>query len=212
MRPNQAIPSERFRRGRKLAAFTALLLVAALLSAGCGGDGTVAPNQPPGAALGDTPIVISGGSIHLDLNNSTFRPCNASSTPACAPAAGHTMYSAAGKISSGYYYDDNNGGPDTEYPISMTTPNIKIRIVGKDGGEEGTITIENDRTNNRVLVQLEEAKFKRRRTGSSRLISKKFRIEHFYVTDGTVPEKDYTAPGNNWPSNNKVTVELLGTP
>lgn len=222
MRHNQAISSKRFRRGLSLAAFT-LLLVAAFLSAGCGGSGTntsdggggggpVVPPRP-GGALGDTPIVISGGSIHLDLNNSTFQPCSGSTVPACpAPSAGNTMLWAAGRISSGYYYNDNDGSPDNEYPISMTTQEIAIRLVGKQGGDEGQIIIKNDRPNNRVLVEFNEtAKFKRRRPGSSWYINKKFKIQNFFVKDGSAAEKDYTTEAT-WPSGNKVTVELVGTP
>lgn len=223
MRHNQAISSERFRRMLGLAAFT-LLVAAALLSAGCGGNtsdgggsnsggtGTTTPPRP-GGALGDTPIVISGGSIHLDMNSATFQACSGTTSPACpAPSAGDTMFWATGRISSGYYYNDNDGSPDPPYPISMTTQDITIRMVGKQGPEEGQVIIKNDRPNNRVLVEFNDTTtYKRRRPGSSWYINKKFKIENFFVKDGTAPEKDYTKEAT-WPSGNKVTVELIGTP
>jgi hypothetical protein len=218
MRINQATSPEGYRRKLSLTALALLTLLAAFLSAGCNGDsdtgggGTTTPPKAR-AALGDTPIVISGGSIHLDLNNSTFQLCTDTTNPRCPAVtiAGHTMYWAAGRISSGYYYNDNNGSADTEHPINMASSEaITITIVGREGGEEGTVIIKNDRANNRVLVELDETKFKRRRAGSPRLISKKFRIEHFKVdVGGTI--KDYTTEAT-WPSGNKVTVELLGTP
>jgi hypothetical protein len=225
MRPNQALSTERLRQGRSLAAFT-LLLVATFLLAGCGGnDGgnknggnkggdTTVPSKTM-RSLGDTPIVISGGSIHLDLNNGTFQLCSASTVPACPPmTAGNAVYWAAGKISSGYYYNDNENSGDDQYPISMTSAEnmLMIKIVGKLQAEEGQIIISNDRANNRVLVEFDEAaKFKPRRAGSPMRINKKFKIENFKVKDGNLAEKDYATEAT-WPNGNKVTIELIGTP
>lgn len=224
MKQNNATSPERFRRRRYVAAFAVLLLLAAFLAAGCNpekenisGPGNPTPQSTPqpmeGGVLGDTPIVISGGSIHLDLNNITFKPCSGSTAPACpAPSAGNTMFWAAGRISSGYYYNDNDGSPDNAYPISMTTQEIEIRLVGKQGADEGQIRMKNDRPNNRVLVEFNEtAKFKRRRPGSSWYINKKFKIQNFFVKDGGAAEKDYSTEAT-WPGGNKVTIELLGTP
>jgi hypothetical protein len=186
-------------------------------SNGTSNPASVSPQATPPPVkkrdLGETPIVITGGSILLDFNNSTFNLCTGSTappTPCPSPTPGNVMYWADGKIASGYYYNDNPNGNDTENPITIDPANFTMTIEGKDGSDTGTIVIRNDPATTRVYIEFDETnKFKVHHAGSPRRTNKKFRIDKLWVNKGGTGEKDYTAEAT-WPQNNKATVELYG--
>lgn len=211
---------------RYLAVLTASLVMI-LMYAGCGtqetqqstpGDNTGVPTSTTyGRSLGDTPIVISGGSVHLELNNGTFKPCAGTTTPRCPDPsmAGNEMYWATGQIEAGNYFNDNPNSADTAYPISITSQAVVITIKCSGGGDAGDVIIKNDiPANNRVLVEFEETnKFKPLRPGSHRRVAKKFSVDTIKVKDGANPEKDYAATeAATWPPGKKVTIELFDRP
>jgi hypothetical protein len=188
-----------------------------LMYAGCrspqpetGGDKGIHPLPSPeqGLDLGDTPIVISGGSVHLELNNATFKLCTAATAPQCpTPAGTNVMYWAPGKITASNFYDDNDlPGAELPHAITITDTSI-ITIKCAGGGDSGDIVITNDKTGHRVLVEFDETgKFKPLHPGAFRRVSRKFKIDTLKTQN---PTTDYTP---SLPPNKKVIIELTGTP
>jgi len=192
--------------------FLAASLLALSLYSGCGSQQTGEGNKASGPVpapyqkrdLSDTPIVVSGGSVHLHFNSSIFQLCTPANSCGTPVTPGDKQYWAPGTISSAYYYNDNENGPDDAYPISAGADSI-VTIECSGGGNTGNIVITSDSGRNRIVLEVSEEKFKPRRAGSPRLTNKKFKIDHLRVSGSAT---DYpTHP--TWPNGNKVTVEFL---
>jgi hypothetical protein len=214
MRHNQAISSERFRRMLGLAAFT-LLLVAALLSAGCtggtsdgggtsGGGGTTVPPRS-GGALGDTPIVISGGSTEIDMYPDTFKPVSGNTNKFSSVDAG--------KFLSVIVYDDSENAKDEDFITFAIPTSGKCSVILKH--KDGTITMSNESTD-KIEVDFDTTKIKPRpHTPSGKTLqyfNRKMKLEGVEVKTGgsAVVCQDYQGKNTpcKLPPGGKFTVEV----
>lgn len=209
MRLNEAISSERFRRVLSLAAFT-LLLVITSLSAGCGGGGgtgdgggggPVVPPRP-GAALGDTPIVISGGSTEIEMDNQTFKP-----------VSGNKFSSTdAGKFQAVIVYDDAENAKDEDLITFAIPASGKCSVILKH--KDGTITMSNENSD-KIEVEFDTARIKPRlRTPNGKALqhfSRKMKLEGIEVKTGGSAVVCQNFQGINTPCKlpgGKFTVEV----
>jgi hypothetical protein len=227
MRIEQTTPHHPIQRLYYLGIFT-LLVAVAVLAAGCNpatktADEHVKPAQPmptppPDDTLGDTPIVISGGSIHLDFNNRMFKLCTQAPPTPCPPMnpPTNTGYWAKGTATKALIYDDNESSGDN--PVEVMIPAGKsFRIMGKQGAANvGDIVITNvvnaaDPTMNIVAIQFPESgvegqlKFRRRNANSPRRTSKKLKIVGVALVNNPA---DPGTPLPGLPPGNKMTIEI----
>jgi len=198
-----------------------LLLAVVIVTTGCdkaeksGGTAQPAPSPAAGIeSMGDTPIIISGGSIHLDFNQKLFMPCATSTPPQPCPtptSATEKVYWAKDKISKADIYDDDPDTPDTPLPLRDVAGKCTITIKGKLGAQEGDITIKSipataGAANEIVTVQFDPNKFVKRGSGY-RHTNKKLKIEDVVVIDNQGNTKHYNSePG--YPRNKKMTIEI----
>lgn len=163
MKQTDATSPERFRRRRYAAAFSVLLL-AAFLSAGCrpqseniSGPGNPTPQPTPGPSEGgvfsDTPIVISGGSTEIEMDNQAFKP-----VPGNANKFSSTI---AGKFQSVVVYDDADSAKEEDLISFVIPASGKCSIILRH--KDGTITMSNESTAaDKVDVEFDTAKIKPR--------------------------------------------------
>lgn len=214
---------ERTLQARHLAAFL-IALFAAIASVGCSqqssntntSNANTSPQKaqpqssPLNKGLGETPIVMSGGSVHLDLNSSTFKTCAGAPVACPSPSPStNTVYYADGTLTDAYYYDDDKNNNETPTQIKVpSSGDITVVIECKDtspGGGDGIITIKSIVADKRVYIEFDEGKFKPRSPKNGVTLDKRTskvlnKIESVTIT-GT-PNK-ITLP-------NKATLVFLG--
>lgn len=218
MSMNQSIPRNGIRRLYYLA-IVILLLALAILAVGCAKS-----DQGGGVdtqSMGDTPIIISGGSFHLDINKKSFKNCSTNPPDShyvpcpASSSASDKVFWTPGKITSANIFDDNPGTPDTATSIGDVDGNGSITIRGKNllnPTELGDVVITSvPPTAGKlpiVTVQMDEnLKFKPRGSGTRRT-NKSFTIYEIRVIDKNGATHIY--PGErSLPANSKFTLEIL---
>lgn len=226
MRTNQTTSHVGIHQLGYLALFT-LLLGISILMLGCRAEDKSAdshktgplplPTPPPDDTLGDTPIIISGGSIHLDFNKRMFKKCPSAAPLAPCPTpnpASNTVYFAKGVVTKAVIYDDNENGSDS--PIEVAIPAGKsLKVKGKRDADLGDIIITGieplDLTKHIVAMQFPESdsdgmkKFRRRSPNSSRRTSRRLRIIGVSIVDNATGVE---TPVSGLPGGNKMTIEV----
>jgi hypothetical protein len=197
-----------------IAACTLLLFSIAML-AGCSGGGTQTDNKvrndsnsntptPKAATLSDTPIDVSGGSIHLEFPGGSFPET----------AAGSGIYQCSNcSLVSGSLFDDNDSSPlpDTSLGINATD---EFTITLKMQGSE-QIEIHGIPTAKTVSITIDDGKYQKRT--NSRLFHRGGQqINEIDVTKkaGTVTTTDTYKPSPSGsekplPKNGKLSIELI---
>jgi hypothetical protein len=219
---------ENMRRTFHIAALTLLIFATGML-AGCGGNdqqanknrgldnpaATPTPNPTPGKkSLGDTPIVVSGGSTDLEFDHRDIAPVTGNNNKFST--------ASAAMIQSVVLNDDHESKGDNDMAefVIPSSGKCTINLKYRDGGDK-FVTVSNETADGKLEVTFDTGKLKPRpHTPSDKVrkhFGRKIKLDSIEVTSGgnAVVCKDYQGIGHpptdpicKLPSNGKFTLEI----